>query len=225
MKRNVLLSAVAFLVFGCCLSGLASDVVSSDSVSPDQALVKLLAGNRNFVLLKPAHPHETRARRAEVAMGQHPIAVIVGCSDSRVPPELLFDQGEGDLFIVRVAGNIVDDVVLGSIEFGVMKLGARLVMVLGHERCGAINATVKGGEAPGHIRNLIEAIAPSVAAARTEPGDLAENAMRLNVKRMVKKIKETPPILKELIEKGTVKVVGARYDLDDGSVSIYDLEK
>jgi carbonic anhydrase len=153
-----------------------------------------------------------------VANGQRPFAVIVSCSDSRVPPEIIFDQGIGNLFVVRCAGNIVDDAGLGSIEYAAEHLHVSLIVVLGHERCGAVEAAVKGGEAPGHIKSLVEAIRPAVEKVKGRPGDLAENAMRGNVKLVVDHLKASKPILEHLVHKGTLSVIGARYDLDDGHV-------
>jgi carbonic anhydrase len=181
---------------------------------------KLLDGNRRYVDGKPSHSNQTPERRNQVAKGQHPFAVVVSCSDSRVPPEIIFDQGIGDLFVVRVAGNIVDDGGLGSIEYAAEHLHVSLIVVLGHERCGAVEAAVKGGEAPGHIKSLVETIRPAVENARGRPGDLAENAMRGNVKLVVDRLKASKPILEHLVHKGTLSVIGARYDLDDGQVTL-----
>ena len=192
----------------------------SAAFSNERFVQKLLDGNRRYVSGKPSHPNQTPERRTDVAKGQHPFAVVVSCSDSRVPPEIIFDQGIGDLFVVRVAGNILDDAGLGSIEYAAEHLHVSLIMVLGHERCGAVEAAVKGGEAPGHIKSLVGAIQPAVEKARGEPGDLAENAMRTNVKMVVDHLKASKPTLEHLVHNGTLTVVGARYDLDDGQVSI-----
>lgn len=141
----------------CGTNGMGVTAVNSSPAvtNGDEALARLMEGNARYVSAKLNHPDQTLQRRAEVASGQHPFAIILTCADSRVPPELLFDQGLGDLFVVRVAGNIVDDDILGSIEYGVGELATPLVMVLGHERCGAVKATVEsveqGGEVPGHI--------------------------------------------------------------------------
>jgi carbonic anhydrase len=181
---------------------------------------RLLDGNKRYVDGKPSHPNQTFERRKQVTKVQHPLAVVVSCSDSRVPPEIIFDQGIGDLFVVRVAGNVVDDAGLGSIEYAAEHLHVSLIVVLGHERCGAVEAAVKGGEAPGHIKSLLETIRPAVEKAKGQPGDLAENAMRSNVKMVVDHLKTSNPILEHLVYKGTLTIVGARYDLDDGLVTI-----
>ncbi len=132
----------------------------------DQALQTLLDGNKRFAAGRQLHPNQGKERRDEVAKGQKPFAIIVGCSDSRIPPEILFDQGIGDLFIIRLAGNIVDDMALGSIEYAADHLGSRLVVVLGHSKCGAVTATAQGGEAHGHIGSIVKAIAPAVDRAK-----------------------------------------------------------
>lgn len=190
------------------------------SVSGDIAQKKLMEGNKRFVEGKMAHPDQAAVRRNELAKSQRPFAVIVSCSDSRVPPEVLFDQGLGDLFIIRLAGNILNDAAIGSIEYAVEHLGTRYVMVLGHERCGAVEATVKGGEAPGHIGSLVKAIQPAVEKAKSQQGDLVENSVRANVAMVVQQLKTSAPILDESVKKGSLTIVGARYDLDDGAVAI-----
>jgi len=181
---------------------------------------RLLDGNKRYYSAKMTCPGSTAARRAEVSKGQHPFAAIVCCSDSRVPPEIVFDQGLGDLFVVRLAGNIVDDDALGSLEYAVKHLGVRYIMVLGHERCGAVEATVKGGEIPGHIGSLVMAIQPAVDKARLRPGDVLENAVLENVAMVVGRLRSSKPILEDLIKKGELIIEGGRYDLDDGIVTV-----
>jgi carbonic anhydrase len=178
-----------------------------------------MAGNKRYTSGAAAHPHQDAARRQEVLSGQQPFAVILSCSDSRVPPEVFFDQGIGDVFIIRVAGNIVDNVALGSIEYAAEHLGSPLIMVLGHDKCGAITATIQGGEAPGHIGSLVKAIAPAVEKARTQPGDLLDNAIWQNVQDVAAVI-QTDELLAHLIHQGKLKVVGARYHLDSGAVEL-----
>jgi carbonic anhydrase len=190
------------------------------AVSGESAQQKLLEGNKRYVDAKLSHPNQTAQRRSEVATGQHPFAAIVSCSDSRVPPEIIFDQGLGDLFVIRLAGNIVDDAALGSLEYAVEHLGVEYIMVLGHERCGAVDAAVKGGETHGHISSLIKAIQPAVKKAKDLPGDVLENAVRANVTMVVQQLKSSGPILDELVKKHSLMITGARYDLDDGKVAI-----
>ena len=162
-------------------------------------------------------------RRAELAKSQHPFVTIVSCSDSRVPPELVFDEGLGDLFVVRVAGNVLNDENLGSIEYSVDHVGVRLIVVLGHQRCGAVKAAKETiaakGKAPGHIQSLVNAIRPAVEA--TLNGDV-EATTEANVKNVVQALRSSTPILKPKIDSGEVRVVGAYYSLDTGSVTFLD---
>ena len=190
----------------------------SKSVSAAEAWERLVLGNKRYVSGKMAHPRENKKRRAEIAKMQKPFVIILSCSDSRVPPEILFDQGLGDVFVIRTAGNVVDSIALGSIEYAVEHLGVKLIVVLGHERCGAVSATVKGGEVPGHIASIVQKIKPAVKAAKKQKGDLVENAVRENVKRIVKELKASEPILSEFVEEHGLKVIGARYDLDSGKI-------
>ena len=191
-------------------------------LSADQALQMLMEGNRRYVAAKMLRPNQSAQRRGEVAKDQSPFAVILGCSDSRVPPEVVFDQGLGDLFVIRVAGNVVDNLAIGSIEYAVAHLGAPLVMVLGHSRCGAVSAAVqvveKNAPAPGHIASLVEAVWPAVNKMRGRPGDLVDNAVTANVALVVERLRATPPTLAEAVQKGRLRIVGARYDLDTGVV-------
>jgi carbonic anhydrase len=197
-----------------------SPAPAANALNSDQALKLLADGNKRYVAKKLTHPNQTSVRLQEVAKAQHPFAIVLGCSDSRVPPELVFDQGLGDLFIIRVAGNIVDDAVLGSIEYAAEHLDVPLVMVLGHERCGAVKATVDGGAVPGHISTLIKAIQPAVDSVKGKPGDALDNAVRANIKLVVGQLKTSTPIIVELLKHGKLKIVGARYDLDSGVVDI-----
>lgn len=195
---------------------------SATGPAADEALAKLMAGNQRYVRHVQQHPHQSLARRKELGKGQHPFAVILGCADSRVAPELLFDQGLGDLFVIRVAGNIVDDAILGSIEYAVEHLGTKLVMVLGHEKCGAVSAAVNGGIAAGHIQAVVAAIQPSVEASGKEPGDRIQNCVIANARRVARQVRESAPVLKESVEKHGVKVVAAEYALDSGKVILLD---
>jgi len=136
--------------------------------------------------------------------------------------EIIFDQGVGDLFIIRIAGNIVDDAALGSVEYAVEHLGVPLVVVLGHQQCGAVKATIQGGEAPGHIGSIVKAIEPAVTAAKEQPGDLLDNSVKTNVKMIVQKMKSSKPILDESISHGKLKVIGAYYSLENGNVVVVD---
>lgn len=196
----------------------------TSGITADQALEKLKDGNARFVSGDVEHPNQSAERRAEVVSGQHPFAIIVGCSDSRVPPEIIFDQGIGDIFVVRTAGQVMDDAALGSIEYGAEHLGVPLVVVLGHDSCGAVAATIEGGEAPGHIASLVEAIQPAVDEARKEASEeeLLSASIDINIKNVVDQLETSEPILSELVKKGELTVVGARYHLDSGEVEILE---
>jgi carbonic anhydrase len=190
------------------------------TVIGDSAQQRLVDGNKRYVDMKMSHPDQTAERRAVVAKGQHPFAAVLSCSDSRVPPEVIFDQGLGDLFVIRLAGNILDDAALGSLEYAVEHLGVKYIMVLGHERCGAVEATIKGGEAHGHFGSLVKAIQPAVNKAKDLPGDFLDNAVRANVAMIVQQLKSSEPVMKGSIKKSALTIAGARYDLDDGEVTI-----
>jgi carbonic anhydrase len=189
-------------------------------LSADDALERLATGNRAFVAAGGACPRQSAARRTDVAGAQHPIAVIIGCADSRVPPEAIFGQGIGDLFIVRVAGNVVDDTVLGSVEYAVEHLGVSLVVVLGHERCGAVEAALGTAAPHAHVGTIVRRIRAAIAAVRSRPGDALDNAVRANVAASVNQVRSAKPLLAPAVQKGDVKVVGGRYDLDTGVVEI-----
>jgi carbonic anhydrase len=193
-------------------------------ITAEQALQKLMDGNARFVSGDVEHPNQSAERRAEVVSGQHPFAIVVGCSDSRIPPEIIFDQGIGDIFVIRTAGQVLDDAALGSIEYGAEHLGVPLVVVLGHDSCGAVKATVEGGEAPGHIANLVEAIQPAVDEARNEASEdeLLNASIDINIKNIVDQLETSEPILSELVEEGELTIVGARYHLDSGEVEILE---
>src|SRR2546423_7565992 len=186
----------------------AADPAHSDqpSVAPAEAISKLKEGNGRYTSGNVQHPGQTAERRTELANTQHPFAAIVSCSDSRVPPEIIFDQGLGDLFIVRVAGNVINDEGLGSIEYTVDHLGTRLILVLGHQRCGAVDAAretiAAKGKAPGHIQSLVAAIKPAVGA--TSKDDL-ETTVKANVKNVVQALRASTPILKAKVDSGDVK--------------------
>lgn len=189
-------------------------------VYPVEVLKSLLEGNKRYAASQMESPNCDSARRAEVAQAQHPKAIVVSCSDSRVPPEIVFDQGVGDLFVVRTAGEVVDDVALGSIEYAVEHLHAKLILVLGHQRCGAVAATLGGGEVPGHIGKIVEAIKPAVEKGKEKEGDKLTNCIVVNAKTVAEKIRATAPIISEHVKDGLVRVVGGYYDLDTGLVEI-----
>jgi carbonic anhydrase len=189
------------------------------TLTPDQALAQLMEGNQRFVERRRLNPHQDAARLTEVASGQAPFAAILSCADSRVVPEIVFDQGIGDLFVVRVAGNIAITEDIASEEFAVGVLGTPLLMVLGHERCGAVEAALKGGELPGVIESLVFAIRPAVQASEGESGDRLANAIKANVRLQVQRL-QTSSVIASALQEGKLKVVGAYYDLDTGEISL-----
>jgi len=190
----------------------------------DQALQALRDGHKRYLTEQPAHPHQTARRRGEIAQHQDPFAVILGCADSRVPPEIVFDQGLGDLFVIRLAGQVLNDAVVGSIEYAVEHLGVSLVLVLGHESCGAVTTSIRaveqGVSVRGHMNSLVDAIKPAVAQAQPQPGDLVDNTVRANVTMIVEQLKASLPLLAAHVQSGKLKIVGARSDLDDGEIEI-----
>jgi carbonic anhydrase len=181
------------------------------------ALAELLAGNRRYAAGRPLHPHEGSARRHVLAAEQHPFAVVVGCVDSRVPPELVFDQGLGDLLCIRTAGQVLDEAVLGSVQYGVEALHIPLVLVLGHERCGAVAATLAhlrdGAPVPGHLRLLVDEIMPAARRTCGLPGDWADLTVRAHAAWVRDAIRADPAF-------APAEVAAARFDLDSGRVAV-----
>ena len=192
MKKAVqeILALALLLLFASTV--LAGGTAGLDA---EESLKKLMDGNRRFVSETYDRGDISPGRRAEISKGQRPFAVIVDCSDSRVVPEFIFDQGLGDLFVIRTAGNIVDDIAIGSVEYAVKHLGVRLVLVLGHDDCGAVKATVAGGKAEGHIDAILQAIRPAVAVAMQKPGNLLDNAIAQNVDMVINRLQSAQPIL------------------------------
>ena len=188
--------------------------------TPKEALQRLMDGNQRFVEGRTSAPNRDLARVKETAPKQAPFAAFLGCADSRVPIEIVFDQGFGDLFVTRVAGNIADSSVIGSLEFGTAVLGAQVLMVLGHTSCGAVSAALKGDAVPGQISTLYQHIIP---ATRTAKGDLA-TATRENVRLQALILAEGSPVIRGLIREGKLAVVGGVYDLATGAVTPVELE-
>lgn len=189
-------------------------------------MARLVAGNERYVSGFSAHPNNDLMRRTKVAAGQAPFATILTCADSRVPPELIFDQGLGDLFVCRVAGNVVDDALLASLEYSVIHLGSTLIMVLGHERCGAVKATIDALAGKGDpddvgtkIGALAALIAPAVRAAPADAPDKLDAVVSINASHAAAEIFVNSPPLRARVLAGKLKIVAARYDLDDGKVT------
>lgn len=186
----------------------------------EQALQRLLEGNARFVAGQSIHPDQSNERRAALAGGQSPFAIVLTCSDSRVSPELFFDQGLGDLFVIRNAGNVLDDHVLGSMEYALDHLHVPLIIVVGHEKCGAVSAAVAGGEIPGHLHSVTDDLAPAVEQTKDLPGDKVDNAVRANAEREAEILLHVDPILKAAANDHRLLIVSARYDLTSGKIQI-----
>lgn len=186
------------------------------------ALEKLKQGNERFVNSKTVCHEDWTAKRNALVENQKPFAIIIACSDSRVPPEIIFDQTLGHLFIVRVAGNIVDDFAIGSIEYGVTILGAKLILVLGHANCGAVDAALKGMKFDNHIQEILNDIQPAIASIKGKPGNSLELAIKQNIRNVEETLKTSKPVLAKLFAEGTLKIEGGYYELDTGKVEFLD---
>ncbi len=219
MMRTLKSIAIASFALALAASGtgITAGPPPESRRSPADALQMLLDGNQRFVAGTMQHLNQTPDRRTEVAAGQHPFAAILACSDSRSAPEVLFDRGLGDLFVVRLAGNVLDRIAVESLDYAVAHLGTRLIVVMGHTRCGAVIAAIEGHEEPGDVGPMLHELRPAVAAARAMPGDTLANAVRENVKLAVKRLK-TSREFSAMVSRSEVKVVGAVYDLDSGKV-------
>ncbi|MGB5395387.1 MAG: carbonic anhydrase [Lutimonas sp.] len=231
MKHNckkILKIFVLFLVLLSLGCGQQKKEVSQME-STKAPLERLLEGNIRFQEDHPLHPDQTLDRLRELRKGQHPFAVIVSCSDSRVPPELIFDQGLGDLFVIRNAGNLISDYELGSIEYAVEHLDTKLIVVLGHKQCGAISAFIehKKDSVQSHIQQIIDYIKrePEELALEENVSNYYEQAINANVAHGVHVIEQSEPVLKEYLEAGKVEVYGMLYDLETGKVELIHNEK
>lgn len=200
-------------------------------VTADEALQKLLDGNHRYAANQMTGQRLCdETTRRSLTKGQSPYAIILCCSDSRVPPEIVFDQGLGEIFVVRVAGNVPDPVILGSIEYGADHLGSPLIMVLGHGQCGAVTAAVHAEGEPhhGHVGAILKCLAPAVSQAKREaaPGrdkaELVETAIDNNIRLVCRSLTEQSEVIKNLSDTGKVQIVGAKYDLTDGAVRLLD---
>ena len=207
--------------------GIALASSGGAGVSADEALQKLLDGNKRYVESKMgACTASDAAARERLAKSQHPYAIVLSCSDSRVPPELIFDKSLGEIFVVRVAGNVADPIVVGSIEYATEHLGSPLIMVLGHERCGAVTAAVNSKGSPeGNIGAIIKAIAPAARKAKEmsrgkTSEELVECAVEVNAKAVAASLTRKSKLLAEQLKEGKIKIVAAKYDLDDGKVTL-----
>ncbi len=235
-RRNLLgltalTAGAAFIATsGPAIAADGSKTAAKPMMTPDQALAKLISGNRRFVADEIPVTDNSTKRRLELAKSQSPFAVLVGCADSRVGPEHLFGGGLGELFIVRTAGNYVDDAGYGSIAYAIAALGTPLIVVLGHERCGAVDAATKlvtsNSQLPPSLTRMVQPILPAVLDAQATLGDktdLVDHAIHMNVRHVARALRESSdPILADPIKAGKVRVVGAYYDLDTGAVDFFD---
>jgi carbonic anhydrase len=228
-SRRAVLGLVATSTIGLAFGGaaMAKEVKTppkpQNALSPEASLERLLKGNHRYVE-GLSRRHDFKHEREALTSGQNPYAGILGCADSRIAPEYAFDSGRGDLFVCRVAGNFANDDTVASMEYAVAILGTPLLLVLGHDACGAVDATIKSLKdntvLPGHLPSLVTALAPAVKAVSQDEGNPLDNAIRQNVIDNVAKLKSATPILSAAVEQGKLKVVGGIYRLADGRVDM-----
>jgi len=228
MKIQMILTRTASIIAALSISCAAATASEGVGVSADEALQKLMDGNRSFVEQKMTNQERSnKSVRESLSKGQKPYAIVLSCSDSRVPPEIIFDKGLGEIFVVRVAGNVPDPIVLGSIEYAAEHLGSPLIMILGHERCGAVTAAVDAkGKPEGNIGAIVGEIAPAVAQAKKEykgkdKSQLVETAIDDNIRLVEASLTQKSPVIRHLVHEGKVRIVAAKYDLDDGKVTLF----
>jgi carbonic anhydrase len=227
-RRSVLkLALAAGAAFAVAPHALAKDDKKppkpENVLSPEAALKRLMKGNDRYVE-GVTKRHDFSREREALSKGQNPFAAVLSCADSRIAPEYCFDAARGDVFVCRVAGNFASDDIIASLEYAVQVLNTPLIMVLGHDACGAVDATIKSIKdqttLPGHLPSLVNAISPAVAAVRDSPGDLLENAIRRNVMLNVEKLSAAPPILKSFVDDKKIRVVGGIYKIKSGRVEL-----
>ena len=222
-NRRAFLVSTAGAMAGTLLPAAAPASNKKAPMSAQAALKELMDGNARFTAGKP-RSYSLTARVAELASGQAPFATVLGCSDSRVPVDTVFDSRPGDIFAVRLAGNIASNMALGSIEYAVAELKCPLVMVLGHSKCGAVQAAIElvkdHTTFPGHIQTLAEALAPAARDSEHTGGDWWHNAVEANVRMNVAQLKSAAPILNQAVKNGTVEIIGAVYELGTGKVTL-----
>lgn len=226
-RRNAIKYGGGFLGTGLLAAAIGSNissparVVAQDNLNPEQSLAELIEGNKRFVAGKSQYPHQNITRLQEVALGQKPFASVLSCADSRVPVEIIFDQGFGDIFVVRGAGNIATPEETGSLEFGSLVLGSKVIVVIGHQACGAVISTLKGGEVPGSIGSILKSIDPAVKTyqGQQDNKESVRKATEANVKYQVQTL-EKSPVLSQLIQEGKLKIVGAYYSFDTRQITV-----
>ncbi len=215
---SILLIFIYFLLL--MLAGLACRPPQKTKAAT--VIEQLLEGNQRFASMHQSHPHETKQRRVEISEAQHPFAAIICCSDSRVPPEIVFDQGLGDLFVVRTAGNLMSGLEIGSIEYAVEHLGVKEVIIMGHKECGALKAFTEGGTVSGHIKDIVDSI-KSEKEIRLLPANdknLLNDCIRANVLHGMHQLKLQSILLTDRMNKGELHVYGACYDIHSGAVEL-----
>lgn len=221
MKKLLLSAMLIFSLLITANTCLANH--NSENLSAEEALEKLVQGNKRFVELEQKHPDEDKKRRKEMLKGQHPFVVILSCSDSRVPPELIFDQGLGDIFEIRNAGNVLDEHVIGSIEYAVMHCGVKLIVIMGHQDCGAIAATLSGVSETKYIKSLEDSIQPAVEDCKKKGLEVnSDNVVKAHVQQDINELLSQDTELVKYMKEHNVKIVPAYYHLDTGVV---DFEK
>ncbi|GCL34304.1 carbonic anhydrase [Planktothrix agardhii CCAP 1459/11A] len=228
-QQNLTISRRNLLKFGAGVAGTAAltaglgtkvslfkaqPAVAQNNITPEEALKQLLEGNQRFIENKRKSPNQTMTRVQEVAKGQAPFAAILSCADSRVPAEIIFDRGFGDLFVVRNAGNIATPEEIGSLEFGTLVLGAKVLMVIGHQSCGAVKATIAGNAVPGQIASILDAIKPAI-----KPNQTLEESTIANVKLGISRL-QASPVISQLIKDGKLKIAGGYYNLETGMIKV-----
>ena len=214
--KKFLITLAIFCIANSCFAH------THDNLSASDALDKLKEGNKRFVELKQKHPDEDKKRRKEMLKGQHPFVVILSCSDSRVPPELIFDQGLGDIFEIRNAGNVLDDHVIGSIEYAVMHCGVKLIVIMGHQDCGAIAATLSGVSETKYIKSLEDSILPAVEDCKKEGLEInSDNVVKAHVKQDIDELLSQDTELVKYMKEHNVEIIPAYYHLDTGIVDFY----
>ncbi len=217
MKKIVNLLIAATII----LSGMKVSASTFENLSSEEALKKLIDGNTRFVELEMQHPDETKNRRSEMMKGQHPFVVILSCSDSRVPPEIIFDQGLGDIFEIRNAGNVLDKHTIGSIEYAVMHLGVKLIVIMGHQDCGAVAATLSGTHETKYIESLKRSIEPAVKKCEKEGNVSSDAVVKAHVILDIQELLSQDTELNKYMIENNVKIVPAYYHLDSGKVEFF----
>lgn len=217
MKRITLFSypfAILLTLSGCHRM--------QQEITYDNPVKQLMDGNQRFVTMHATHPHESRERVREIASGQHPFAAVICCSDSRVPPEVIFDQGLGDLFVVRTAGNLMGGLEIGSIEYAVEHLSVKQILVMGHKECGAIKAFTEGGDVPGHIKDIVDSIKAEkeITQLPANEQNKLDGCIRANILHGIHQLMQHSPIIAEKVKKGELNINGACYDIRRGLVEL-----